>query len=181
MSRVCGSWGGQKAVDDSESCDSRDLEEDDQRWVSLSCGRNTENVSCLADFVLAEILRPLLSLGSPFDGASAWVKMLAWEIPNLFHLNPSHLFLSSHPSCCSSVLLQLWGCAVNGITEIIQVKNNTRGEGSSGFLSQHCYSGESSIEQQSWKLSLNPGIMRIWRILVEMVAGLQILVLLRYF
>lgn len=53
MSGASGSWGGQKAVDDSESCDFGDLE---GRWPEMSkfvsCGRNAENVNRLADFVL---------------------------------------------------------------------------------------------------------------------------------
>lgn len=65
-------------MDDSESCDFGDLE---GRWPEMSkfvsCGRNAENVNRLADFVLAQVLRPRQSAGSQRDGASAWVKMLA--------------------------------------------------------------------------------------------------------
>lgn len=43
----------------------------------MSCGRNIEHVNRLADFVLVHVLRLLLPLGSRFDGASAWAKMLA--------------------------------------------------------------------------------------------------------
>lgn len=100
----------------------------------VSCDRNIENLNLLADLVLAQGFGPSLGAAAAF-GMFRFGKGRLEKFPISSTLIPATYSCprtqGAAPRLCSS-------CgAVNGITEITQVKNNTRGEGSSGFLS-HC-------------------------------------------
>lgn len=99
----------------------------------VSCDRNIENLNLLVDLVLAQGVLvpasgPLLPLGC-----------FGLEKAGLRNSRSSSALIPATYSCPGTQGAAPRPCsscgAVNGITEIIQVKNNTRGEGSSGFLS----------------------------------------------
>lgn len=135
----------------------------------VSCDRNIENLNLLGGF-------------DPGFGVFRCCRCLffggAFRFGKKARLEKFPISSALIPATYSCPAPRPWySCgAVNGITEIIPVKNNTRGEGSSGFLS-HCWGEEGWAAASGTSL----GCRKTQRFLLAGVVGLQVLALWGYF